>query len=63
MNSLVHVSTKLAPDLASELRRRAEAGDRTVSHEIRRALRAYLAPVDEPSTEGFTDLMPQERAA
>jgi len=45
MNSLVHVSTKLAPDLAEELRRRAEAGDRTVSHEIRRALRAYLAPV------------------
>jgi len=44
-SDLTHLSTKLPPALADELRRRADAGDRTVSGEIRRALRAYLSPV------------------
>ena len=40
---MIPVGVKLTPDTLDELRERANAGDRTVSAEIRRAIRAHLA--------------------
>lgn len=37
------IAAKVPPDLASAVRLRAEQSDRTLSAEIRRALRAHLA--------------------
>lgn len=40
---LVHIGMKVPEDLAAGIKARADAEDRTVSAEIRRALRAHLA--------------------
>lgn len=43
---MVVLNFKAPPELANALRARARAGDRTVSAEIRRALRAHLLSTD-----------------
>lgn len=43
---LVVLNFKAPPDLAAALRQRAELADRTVSQEIRHALRVHLAAPD-----------------
>lgn len=45
------IAASVDPDVAAALRRRAAAGDRTVSAEIRRALRSHLKNGDGPSPE------------
>ena len=46
----VTVAARVPPDLAEAVRTLADAGDRTVSREVFRALREHVDKADPPST-------------
>ena len=59
----VVVAARVAPDVANLLEARAVAGDRTISQEVRRALRAYLLVDDAPAAGlSSTDRTPAREA-
>lgn len=44
---LVRVTTRIEPDLQTELARRAEASERSVAAELRLAIRAWVDQADQ----------------
>ena len=51
------ISAQVSGDLADEVRRSAAASDRSVSAEIRRALRLYLSTNKDEAVPGKDDLV------
>jgi plasmid stability protein len=49
---LIIIAAKVPEDLAAGVRARAAAADRTVSAEVRRALRAHMGDTSATTSEG-----------